>query len=230
VIVNYSNEDVGICLDAQPTRKAAMLHGIEWAKNYIKNGPPSADDVFKDCFIHYPSLFKTRTDVIDQLFFVVGGYSWLDGAIINTTPEDYIESQRRKERDKTDPNKIKMMALFREILNRESTPEEHKEELRRILHEDDEPKFRPLPDDGGPRRFYPVSKNYSNITRVPDEVRPDWLAVTYEAAILLRDRSGVPEGKQDYYTDVDTQKEHRILGAKIVENLERRFPQLKNAS
>src|ERR1700722_16953955 len=71
---------------------------------------------------------------------------------------------------------------------------------------------RPLPDDGLPRRFYPVSKDFSDICRVPNDVRPDWLALAYEAATILRDRS-TSEGN------------NATIGNELVKQLERRFPQ-----
>lgn len=237
VFVKYPGKfgDVGVCLEAQPTRKEAMLHGIEWAKNYIKDGPPGPEEVFKNCFDYYPDLFKYRSDVINQLFFVIGnGYVWCDGAIMSTSPEDYISSAKIKESDFS----IKTNDLFREMIERDKKKpylgEELVKDLRRILGEDvGDPKERPLPEKEGSRRFYPISKNYSNITKVPSDVRADWLAIAYEAAILLRNRAGVPEGSTASHRGTTLEKEiiehskYRELGAKIVEDLERRFPQLK---
>lgn len=66
-----------------------------------------------------------------------------------------------------------------------------------------------------------------------DDVKPEWLSLAYEAARLLRDRSGVPNlPKSRYETlsvsdDLKRQEDNRVLGAKLVADLERRFPQLR---
>lgn len=85
----------------------------------------------------------------------------------------------------------------------------------------------------GVYQFYPASENYSNICLVPDDVKPEWLELAYESALLLRDKSGVikmPKSRFDTANrDIDDEKrqaDNRVLGAKIVADLERRFPHI----
>src|SRR5574342_947291 len=77
------NGEVGIGLSPSKTQKEAFDKGIAWCENYANNGPPSSEQVFKNCYEHYPTLFQTRLEVINHLFFVIGGgYEWLDGSIV----------------------------------------------------------------------------------------------------------------------------------------------------
>lgn len=59
-----------------------------------------------------------------------------------------------------------------------------------------------------------------------------WLVMAYEAALLLRDRSGVPKIKSKWLSfsqdDMLRQEKNRQIGAKVVKDLEERFPQLKD--
>jgi hypothetical protein len=234
----HNGKSVGIGLQCQPTMRSAMKHGVEWAQNYIENDPKSVEQVFADCFAHWPTIYGTRVSVIEHLFFVIGnGYEWLDGAIVSTGPEDYIEAQQRREyrKNNPDPEMIKRNKLFQDLLDKPDTSEEVKKICRDalgLLNEDDiaEREGRPVPDDGELIVFYPVC-NYSEIMRVPDDVRPDWLALSYEAAILLRDRSGISEHCRTKYPGAIEDNEVRCIenieiGARIVNELEQRFPQL----
>lgn len=229
VMIKYNDEEVGICLGHRSTRNAAMNHTIEWAEAFIKNGPPSREQVFNDCYTQYPDTYKTHIDVITRLFFVIGAsYKWVDGAIMNCAPEDHLEYKRRKEQAKSDPLKIRTDNLFREIIAGEMASEIEKEKLRKLLL-DYEPsgQQRPLPDDGKVKAFYPVSNGYSNITIVPDDVRPEWLAIAYETAILLRDRSGISNSNGGLNKE-EWQASNKEIGARVVNELEKRFPQLKD--
>lgn len=159
----------------------------------------TVEQVFADCYKYYPDLFRTRVDVIDHLFFVVGnGYRWVDGVLVEINPDPLARIEYQ-------------------------------------LDADDDG-VRPLPDDGEPRCFYPVSRDYSAVYTVPDDVRPDWLALAYTAAIMLRDRSGISEEQRvkraaDFF-DVDLDEDaprnasNIQIAIDVVNELEQRFPQL----
>jgi hypothetical protein len=202
---------------------SALEKGIVWVEE-LKPERFTVANVFAECFDHWPSLYRTRVAVIDSLFFVIGGsYEWLDGSIVCTTPEDYLESRardaRRAERLKASIVELEKIGALEQI-----------EILKKRLEPDDaESGLCPIPDDGKPRSFYPVSRAHSNICCVPDDVKDDWFAVAYEAAKILRDRSkAVPielfgEMRGPDADEVKRQEENRKLGAELVEELERRF-------
>lgn len=231
-------KEVGICLTAQDTCLAAMKHGVKWAEHYLRSEPPTVEEIISDCFKYYPRLYRTRADVVNQLYFVIGnGYKWLRGAIVSSSPESRIEEWKRRE-DKTDPDIIKRNKLFQKIIDEPGISDKLKDSARRIIgiYKEDENIQRPLLDPGGPRSFYPVCK-YSKVVNVPDNVRPDWLALSFEAATMLRDRSGPAAATDDPFPiseerkseEAKEQVSNRKIGAKIVDELIQRFPQLKDA-
>ena len=219
--------DVGICLEPRKTRSAAMKHCVEWAQSYIKDGPPSVEQMFADCYTHWADLYETRKDVIHALFFLGGsGYKWLDGAIISTSPEDHLSFKRCREKDKSNPLKIKVQKLFREVLDSPSITDELKAILQDALGEESENnKMRPQPDNDEQCYFYPVSEEYANITNVPDDVKPDWLQLSCEAAKLLRDRSKWDDIDNERYAE---SLKNIVIGGRVVYELEERFPNLLN--
>jgi hypothetical protein len=155
----------------------------------------TVEQVFADCYKYYPDLFRTRVNVIEHLFFVIGnGYRWVDGGLVETNPEPLARIEYQ-------------------------------------LDADDDG-VRPLPDDGEPRCFYPVSRDYSAVCTVPDDVKPDWLVLAYAAAIMLRDRSGISNGYRSGRTtaglqhDKNTNASNIQIAIDVVSELERRFPQL----
>lgn len=194
------------------TREQAMQHCLDWIAQYQAKGVPTAEEAFQDCYKYYPDLFPSRAAVLDHWFFVGGnGYGWLDGSIVDTSPDDRElgTSECMKE----------MSRLIKEI-------EEQLAELGCPIEKDPPGILWENP----PYAFYQPHK-YSKICNVPDDVKPEWLALAYEAALLLRDHSGVPDIKSKRYNfgkeEVERQEENRKIGADIVRQLERRFPHVK---
>jgi hypothetical protein len=221
---------VGVCLRPGKTMVEAMQIGLDWIEKFKQNGPASVEEVFKDSWEHWPTLFPNgnRIAVIDHILFVIGGgYGWVDGAVMCLSPDDYLESRRRDEEDKERQEMRKAVKEARELLkkyklDKGEEPEDDWEDVRAKYWET------------GIYSFYPVSKNYSNICLVPDDVKPEWLTLSYEAALLLRDKSGVPDIKSKWFTksedDHKRQEENRKLGAELVAELERRFPHVAQKS
>jgi hypothetical protein len=79
-------------------------------------------------------------------------------------------------------------------------------------------------DDGDLISFHPVSKYCSNICKIPDDIQPDWLDFCRESVILLRDRSG----NNKSFEAVRQQENNRIIGSKIINELDIRFPKKEN--
>jgi hypothetical protein len=66
----------------------------------------------------------------------------------------------------------------------------------------------------------PRVNEHSCVARVPDDARPDWLKVAYEAAVALRDSTVASERPDGAAALVH----NRRYGREIVADLERRFP------
>ena len=235
---------IGVCLAPGKTRNEAMQRGLDWVAAY--KAPASPDELFPKLFRRWRTIYRTRADIIDHLFFVIGnGYSWMDGAIVPTSDED-----------ENDGEGACGDGLGRPVaVHPPGSPEYMSDAYLRLPREEqraiDDAYFYareaalpigPLPDDGAPRSFYPVCQ-YSAILCIPDDVRPDWLAVAYEAAVMLRDRQiaiapekqkrGLVDGKLTVLSSaVDPYEQARYdeniaHGKRVVAELEAKYPHLK---
>jgi hypothetical protein len=181
-----------------------MKRAVVWVAEYEARGAPGPVAVFERLFTHYPQLFRTRADALAQIFFTCGsGFDWLDGAIIACTEGEDEPHER--------PSPF---GSFREDVQAalDDMPPERAAALREQFGSILEPKapllIGPVEDDGARRTFH-FRDGASNVAIVPPDVRDDWLAVAYEAATVLRDRSSDPDG--------------RHVGARVVTELQRRF-------
>lgn len=235
---SISNDNVGVCLKPANNVLDAKINCINWINDY-KNLYSLPDILIDNSLKKYPSLFPNRIAVIDQYFFVIGcGYFWLDGALYShPDEEDSIESSEifEKQNEKEDEEFFNLISNAFDILN--ISKENFSKE--KILLKIESAKFQIKLDrkkmwEGDKFLFHPVSKNHSNIFKVPDDVKPEWLYLAYEAALLLRDNSGIPEFNSNYFAfsdnDLKNQEKNRELGSLIVEDLERRFYHVKKIS
>lgn len=215
---------VGIGLRPGKTRDAAMKTCLDWIDDFKKKGPPTVEESFEHCAKYWADIYPTRISYLDHWFFTIGnGYDWLDGSLMCTSPDDYLDTLARREENK------KVLEAAAEV-----------EKLMKKYRDEDLLKGLPVEEEyddysdpqskywtSGVYSFYPVSKDYSDICKVPDDVKPEWLALAYEAALLLRDKSGVPQVKSRYNSGKDDharQAENKKIGAQVVSDLERRFP------
>lgn len=216
-----------ICLGYGKTRDKAMQKMVDWIHDYQKAKPVKADTFIKQVQKNWPDLYDNRMSVLEQLFFTIGGgYGWLDGAMFDITTQDYDppskeETARLKKEIAQEKRRIDKLdkALKKYGVEKEKNQSDQREEDRELLWKADT------------YPFYPASESYSKVCLVPDDVRPDWLKVAHEAALLLRDHSGVPDIKMSFLKfdkeDIKRQEENRKIGTKVVKELENRFPQLK---
>lgn len=221
---------VGICLRPGKNVEEAMQRGLDYVEEYKKNGPPSVEKVFNDKWDHWPTLYTrgNRIQAMSSLFFTIGGgYDWVDGTLLDTSPDDYLESQARRERDKDLEKALTASEQVRKIVRAEKEAKGEELDYWDFTREEiDEMTW-----SQDVYNFYPASENYSNVCLVPDDVKPEWLQLAYEAALLLRDKSGVPNlprsrlFKENSEDDIRRQEDNRALGAKVVADLEKRFPQ-----
>lgn len=136
----------------QPTLALARRRAIEWADQYK---PAVAEETIAESMKHWPDIHRSRRDVLDHLFFVIGnGFEWVDGAMLDSCPEAHL---RPDIPPPLSPEQIAELDKFLEPAERSTAPR---------------------------TRFYPVS-GFSQINHVPDDVLPDWLALAHEAADLL---------------------------------------------
>lgn len=215
------NDLVAICLRAAPTRDEAMKRMVDWIHSFDVHGPPSVEQVFQSNFDNWADLYPNRVAMIDQMFFVIGnGYSWLDGNLVSTSPDSHLEKPSASIYDtmeEEDYVPIDADDMYRAYFAEMLKPIREKQKKAKDMYW-----------NTGTYAFYPVSQEYSNICCVPDDVKPEWLQVAYEASLLLRDHSGIPKVDDDFYgAELYSEKKgkaNRKIGTKVVADLERRFP------
>ena len=191
VLIHYYGYEVGVGLAIQKTRNAAMKQGVKWTRAYLKKPLLTPAQAFKTAYHDWPDLFQHRLQVIDHLFFTIGnGHDWLDGVIINTSPEPrkYEKPSNKLEQF----NKIMLRNLKARLAKEEGLG--NNKAITDLLKYK-EPDYKRIPAPTGPYNFYPVS-NYSNICRVPDDVNYKWLRLAVEAAQLLKTRSDSASNKK----------------------------------
>jgi hypothetical protein len=224
---------VGICLRYGKTMEEAMQICLDYIEEFKKNGPGTVEQIMKDSWEHWPTLYPNgkRIPVIEHIFFVIGGgYTWVDGALICTNPHDHLEEVRRDRKDEDLDRALKASEEIRKMVReRKLAKGEELDYWDYTREEQNELRW-----GQGVYRFYPASENYSNVCLVPDDVKPEWLELAYEAAILLRDKSGLPKMPKSRFDAIDRdenevkrQEDNRKLGEKVVADLERRFPHVK---
>lgn len=183
----HGHKLVDMRLEPGWTQEEAMQRCLDWIADFEAHGPPSPETEMARCFEEYPSLYKTRLDVLRQWWFADGGdgYEWLDGAILNCIKEDVHERGQSYLEEKL----AELEDLRRQMW--EALPEDARGDHPELRPEDPEPVERPLPDDGGPRDLQ--LRPRSRILRIPPDVRADWKASAIEAATQLATRATDPD-------------------------------------
>lgn len=215
------NDEICINLSSGKTREEANSRALEWIKTFKIKGVLSANKLFKKCMKEYPNLFSNRIAILSHLFFTGGnGYDWLDGSIIKNNQSAHLEMKIIRKKNKESDDVVARIKETRRVLISEP-----KEDI------DDEASYYNSLAKTDKYMFYPVSREYSKICHVPDDVTSSWLKISYEAAILLRDKSGIPILKSKYHNptkyDIANQLKNSEIGAEVVFNLEKRFPNVK---
>ena len=181
-------KSVGVGLSGGKTQYEAMQVALDWVVQYMKNGPPTAEEEIAKCYKEYPDLHKTRADVLESMWFMSGGgYDWLDGAVFYVDqgpPPDF--SHMEGIADRLDGIRQKVWDML---------PEEERGLHPELAPDGPEPTERPLPDDKEPRDWGRIDQGFFACTllRIPPDIRPEWLASAREAARLLEYRSINPE-------------------------------------
>jgi hypothetical protein len=229
ISVDDETPHVWVCLNPQKTINEAMKHAKDYADQYKIL---TVEEVFTRCFNDYKTLYRTRRHVIDTLFMSGGNYEWMDGSMTRRhepePPEK--ENERKREREEhylkisdrfSDKTSELYKFLQKQIQDREDTLKIGPITEEEYKTEKDDDNFGFKEQCQHPHAFYPVSEGYANITKIPDNVLPEWLDLSYEAAKLL-----AASVNCEHCNEMFARPENPIIGAKIVKELEQRFPRL----
>ena len=144
----------------------------------------------KHLIMQCPGLFPNALAVYDDLFYVVGnGYRWKNGELyyigfktktkeqcIQAIIDDYIEryndrvkelNEMKKDGSISEEEFNKFIELRKAEYAKDAENEKYIVEHAKELVED----FTPYKGF----RFYPFYEGYSKCSRIPDDIKPDWL-------------------------------------------------------
>jgi len=173
----------------------------------------NVEDTVRRNLMDWPSLYKSRSDVMENLFCCYGtGYDWIDGEIaweegeaayqemydrhrertpVSDDPEVILAARRagmtEQQRRREDERNAEMMALMEKYPDDEpwvpaevELAREEAEETRYVWENIDALCQRRAPRPS----IYPMSE-YSPLTRIPDDVKDDWLDAAQEAVWMV---------------------------------------------
>ena len=161
-------------------------------------------------FDDYPTLFKDRSDCLNQLFCVIGnGYEWYNGELAEDADAYSKEEIKNLKSHLVDGkafqhNKMSLRAealeYHKRYMEKHQNDTDITTEIKRKL---DKEYFDSIPDDvyhKYPRRkrwyFYvnipgkeriDYHKDYAFLWNYPEDIKPDWLAALEETKVLLRE-------------------------------------------
>lgn len=126
------------------------------------------DHTVREDIWNYPMLFKSRSDVLHHLFYVIGnGYEWFNGELVDKFPDLQKNDDHCINNDENHP-------LLGDIHR------QWNQEARLIRSEIDE-RVKLLAPLSGSGNRYPAS-DVAFIHHLPDDIKPDWA----EAAEQIR--------------------------------------------
>lgn len=139
----------------------------------------------------WPTIYPTEHHLLHHLFFVNGnGYYWQDGELVSRDIDG--DSPRRELSTKElmaeyHARRAKRQAHWAAVYD-DMYPEEHIKKMRALNME--VPKRRDFIKEActptnTPIKLYPLS-DYSLISRIPGNVKPDWLKAAKQAIALAR--------------------------------------------
>lgn len=139
---------------------------------------------------YFPSLYKSRADVLHHLFLVIGnGYEWVDGELVlaykdprdTQEPTEHVEEEfQRRMAWRTE---MGLNSSMREIW--EKHRDEDLEEIAQC-HARIEDAMQDI-TFSHPGHEYPVSKKYSKVLNYPENITPEWEAARQQAATIFQD-------------------------------------------
>jgi hypothetical protein len=143
--------------------------------------PKSLEFAIKESMLAYPSLFQIREQVLNHYFCVLGnGYDWWDGRLRETCGDEKHEVVVKMLLEGKPEEEIRAGVKSKDDIRLDGTLKEIDELLKKLGVERDENRVLQM----FPFRIYPVC-DLCAIMKLPDQIRPDWLAGAEEAVNLM---------------------------------------------
>ena len=126
-----------------------------------------------------PRLFPTRQKALNHLFCVIGnGYEWVNGELVYEDDEPYCENEPDiiSKSPMTDEEfEVYHQKWIEETVELKCSinPKVTREEALRVTLENC-------------HKWYPLSKEFSHIYNLPDNIIPEWKALAEECKEMLR--------------------------------------------
>lgn len=198
---------------------------LAWVKAFEREWPRSAADALADYFANWRRSIRTRADAIARLM-LNGENIWLSGAVLDTSRwlwdelrESAIDHDSTREWEISTSHHIALGSLHLRMRDELEAIEKGAPYVSRgisvaehwRLEREGDPG--PDADDGAPRMWTTSLQKWAPAFNVPDDARPDWLALALEACEMVRDRSLLTE--------------HAAQGSDGVERILSRWPSLR---
>lgn len=150
--------------------------------------PKSLEFTIKASILAYPSLFQIRGQVLNHLFCVLGnGYDWWDGHIRETCGDEKHEGVQKRLLEGVPEEEIRAWIKSKDDERWERNFADLKARLKELGVD-----FDPPPLSMHPLTIYPVC-DLCEIMKLPDNIRPDWLAGAEEAVALMETHNSFDE-------------------------------------
>lgn len=134
----------------------------------------NVDKTIQAALFHYPTLFQNRTQVLHNLFYVIGnGYEWQDGELVNMFADH-------------DKHAMDHLSYWDKAAAASNSPVDFLDikhfELRRIqaVHNT----LLGRSHCHGPFNLYPDIPGEARIYQIPDDVKDDWRAAAAEIRVI----------------------------------------------
>jgi hypothetical protein len=150
--------------------------------------PKSLEFAVQVSLLAYPSLFQIRQQVLNHYYCVLGnGYDWWDGRLRRSCDDEKHEGVEKMLLEGVSEDEIRAWVKAKDDDRWERSWAETQAKLKEMGLE-----FNPPPLSMHPLTIYPVC-NLCAIMKLPDHIRPDWLAGAEEAAVLMETRNSYDE-------------------------------------
>jgi len=142
----------------------------------------------EECIRDYPSLYPSRSAVLDHLFCSYGnGYDWVNGELVDIFEEErdenkalWIDSLEKAQKEFEDAE----TDIDRYIIGSLVEMYEEKVAEHRVIREEYMERASKEYVEERYTRWCPMCK-YSGLVNFPDDIKPDWAAGIKEAAYAI---------------------------------------------
>jgi len=135
----------------------------------------------------YPELYATREECYNHLFCTIGnGYRWWHGQLVDEGP--FVCSKREREvlLEMNDRDYCREVPRAKQSEENAWKKREMDEEVMGFPPEEEAEGANPVISP----KWYPLSRKYSALFHVPEDVKPDWAAAVEECKRML-ERDGI---------------------------------------